>query len=129
MGYQSFSSVINMGFSSLWFIYYPIFIALVFAARKILKKIDTTKKYHDKATKLLKNVWEESLINFAIIFLNENYMLISTSFFLNCLLFKFDTYGNTICALFTILLGIISYGFPIFVAVFYSVNFERTQEV
>jgi hypothetical protein len=58
MGYQSFSSVINMGFSSLWFIYYPIFVALVFAARKILKKIDTTKKYHDKATKFLQNVWE-----------------------------------------------------------------------
>ena len=65
------------------------------------------------------------LPNTPIIFLNETYIMICTSFFLNCLYFKFDTYGNISCSLFTILLGGISISFPIYVAAFYYYHFEK----
>jgi hypothetical protein len=129
MGYQSLQSVINMGFSSLWFVYYPFCVLLVYSADKITKRISDKLKYHAKATKFINTVKEKLLINSAIVFVNEAYVFITTSFFLNCLYFKFDTYGNTICSLFTVLLGIISFGFPVFVAVFYSYNIEKTKEV
>ncbi len=68
---------------------------------------------------------EKFVINSGIIFLNSTYMAVTTSFFLNCLEFKFDTRANTLCSLFTVLLGLISFGLPIFVGVFYSCNHQK----
>ena len=128
MGYQSLQSVLNMGFSSLWFIYYPVGVLMVYLASKILKYMSDKEKCHARITKLITIMKEKFLINSAIIFINEAYMLITTSFFLNCLYFKVDTYGNTLCSLFALLLGIISFGFQIFVTAFYIYNFQKIKK-
>ena len=118
MGYQTYFSIINLAFSAYWFLYFPAIILLVFLAGKIPHR-------NLKVTKFVTNLKEKVLTNTPILFLNETYMLITTSFFLNCLYFKFDTYGNILCSLFTVLLGGISFGFPIFVGVFYSYYIDK----
>ena len=118
MGYQTYFSIINLAFSAYWFLYFPVIILLVFLAGKIPHR-------NLKAIKFVTNLKDKVLTNTPILFVNETYMLITTSFFLNCLYFKFDTYGNILCSLFTVLLGGISFGFPIFVGVFYSYYIDK----
>jgi hypothetical protein len=120
MGYKTLYSIINLAFSAYWFLYFPIIILLVFLATKIPHK-------YAKVTKFVSNLIEKVLPNTPILFVNETYMLITTSFFLNCLYFKFDTYGNILCSLFTVLLGGISFGFPIFVGIFYSYHIDKIK--
>lgn len=55
-------------------------------------------------------------------------MLLSVSMVLNFKRFKFDTYGETICSIFSIFLCIISVCFPVFVYWFYTKNFSRLKE-
>ena len=118
MGYITYFSIINLACSAYWFLYFPAVLLLVFLLGKIPHK-------WKKIAKFIKNLRQRVLPNTPIIFLNETYIMICTSFFLNCLYFKFDTYGNISCSLFTILLGGISISFPIYVAAFYYYHFEK----
>ena len=54
-------------------------------------------------------------------------MMTTVSFFLNLSFMDWNNSGNIICSLYTIIIGIVSLLFPVFVGVFYSRNYEALR--
>jgi hypothetical protein len=60
-----------------------------------------------------------------IVFLNSTYLSFCVSLMLSTSYMKFDTPGNCVNALFSVILGFVITFFPIFSGVFYTYNFEK----
>lgn len=62
-----------------------------------------------------------------MLFFNETYMMTTVSFFLGISKINWENNGNRICSLFTIMIGNVSFIFPVFVGIFYTTNHEKLR--
>lgn len=72
-------------------------------------------------------IYRSLFFNGPIVFLDQSYILISVCGFLNTFYLRFDTWGNILNSLFSIILLAIVVVFPIFVGVFYNFKFKYSE--
>jgi hypothetical protein len=108
----------NLGFNCVYYIAFPIGFILCWILRKVFSMCKTQKR-------LLRKFRDKCLSNGFIIFFGSTYLSTCVSLFLSTSYTKFDTVGNCVNALFSVVIAFVIIFFPIFVGVFYCYNFEK----
>jgi hypothetical protein len=101
----------NLGFNCIWYIVFPSGFILCWILRKMFSKCKKEKKF-------LRRIRDKYLSNGLIVFLNSTYLSTCVSLMLSTSYTKFDTPGNCVNALFSVILGFVITFFPIFSGVF-----------
>ena len=116
MSYNSPYILRNLGFNVIWYIVFVEGFIFVSVFGLVFKKCKDVKKF------LLK-IRDKYLTNGFVLFLNASYLFTCVSFFLSTNYMKTDSTGNYVNVCFSLVLGIIILIYPIFIGIFYTVNF------
>jgi hypothetical protein len=113
LSYSTLYPTRNLGLNCLWYMAFPTGLFVCWILRLAFKNCKNEREF-------LAKIRNKYLTNGLILFLNSTYLCTCVSFCISTHYMRFDTLGNNVNSLFSVLLAFVIILFPIFVGVFYT---------